>query len=356
MVVITLLNIVVVFMAYLAREEKHRYLLAWAFVLLSCVLGIRYGYGNDFFPYLQIFNYSFNGWDGNQEYGWYVINCLFHPFGFSSLIFFLTCLESFIIYKVINEYVSSDWFWFAMFIYVFNISNMLIGLSMLRQELAMCIGLYALKYVNDRKIIPFLILCTVASSMHSIAYLLFPLYLLPYANRLFSNKWGVFVICLVLYIVYTHLGDIVFGAVENMKEDDLVYANSGYIASQELNDEKSVRKIHFIRIFIYLFFYLRSIKYLNDKQRVYSNVVLLGYSMVPFVVFIRMIVRASWIYTIAEIVAFPLIVKYEKNLFLKTLLMIINMALVLFEFFEVFYSDIYGAYFYSYRTIFDIIV
>ena len=354
MVVITLLNIIVVFMSYLARFEKHRYLLAWAFVLLSLVLGIRYGYGNDFFSYLQVFNNSFTGWDGDQEYGWYVINCLFHPFGFSLLIFFLTCLENFLIYKVINEYVSPDWFWFAMFIYVFNSSNMLIGLSMLRQELAMCIGLYALKYVNDRKIIPFLILCTVAASVHTIAYLLFPLYLLPYANRLFSNKWGVFVICFVLYLVYIHLGDIVFGAVENMKENDLAYANSGYIASQELNDEKSVRKIHFIRILIYLFFYLRSIKYLNNKQRVYSNVVLLGYSMVPIVVFIRMIVRASWIYTIAEIVAFPLIVKYEKNLFLKTLLMIIDMALVLFEFFEIFYSDIYGLHFYSYRTIFDL--
>ena len=31
MIVITLLNIVVVFMAYLARDDRHRYLLAWAF-------------------------------------------------------------------------------------------------------------------------------------------------------------------------------------------------------------------------------------------------------------------------------------------------------------------------------------
>ena len=91
MVVITTLNIVVVLMAYLARIEKHRYLLAWAFILLAFVLGIRYGYGNDFFAYKYMFDHGYPdaGYADDVEPGWFFINKLFRPFGFSAFVFIL---------------------------------------------------------------------------------------------------------------------------------------------------------------------------------------------------------------------------------------------------------------------------
>ena len=353
MIVITVLNVVVVIMAYLVRFRNNRILLAYAFLLLAIVLGIRYDYGNDYKPYYEDFIKSYTTRDEYYEYGWYLLYCLFHPFGFFCLVFTLTCVENFIIYKIIEKYVPKEWIWFAVFIYVFNMGYLLIGLSMMRQFLVMCIGLYSLKYVANRNLLCFLILCSIATFFHTIAILLFPLYFAPFFAKLFDNKWGLILIFLGAYIIYIHIADIVLSFVIGAKENDLAYGHSVYMSAEEMKEEKPLRRMYIVRFIIFLIFYIRNIKAIAISQRIYSVSVFLSYFVIPFVTFFTMAIRASWVYSFAEIVAFPLLLSHERNRMIKVSLIPIYLFSILFEYFDVFSSSIYGAHYMNYHTIFE---
>lgn len=353
MIIVTTLNIIVVVMAYLARCEKQRDMLLWAFILLSLIYGIRYCYGSDYMEYYKVFEQSFSIRNEDQEYGWHLLNCLFHPVGFYGLVFFLTCSENYIIYVIIRRYVPKEWFWFAVFIYVFNIGYLFIGLSMMRQFLAMCIGLYSFKFIEKRELFPFLLLCSLATSFHVISVLLFPLYLTPYINKLFSNKIATVLLLIGLYFLYVHMAEVVLNFVIGMKENDLSYANTSYVSVEELSEEKNVRVIHLIRIVVYIVFFVRNFRDLNKSQQMYSTIVLLGFMIIPFAVYMKMVLRASWIYTFAEIVAFPYLLNQEKKRLLKFPLVFVYMVFILYEYFEIFTSPIYGASYIHFRTIFE---
>ena len=176
-------------MSYLARFEKHRYLLAWAFILLISVLGIRYGYGNDFFNYEYFFEHgSYTAESEDPDPGWLLLNRLFKPFGFSTFVFFLTAIEHLMLYDLIRRYVSPNYYWFALFIYLFNPFFMLIGLSMMRQFLVQILGIYAMEYIYKRKFIHFAVLILVCVSIHKVGLLLIPFALFPLTSKISFGK------------------------------------------------------------------------------------------------------------------------------------------------------------------------
>ena len=225
MLVVTALNIIVVSMAYFARIEKYRYLLAWAFALLAIVLGIRYGYGNDFFSYKYMFDHGYpeQGFIEDVEPGWLLLNILFKPLGFSAMVFFLTCIEHLMIYDLIRRYVSPNYYWLALFIYLFNPWFMLIGLSMMRQFLVQILGFYAMESVYKKKILHFAFIVLIAISIHKIALLLIPLYLLPYISNWFSNSFLPLIVLLIIFVIAIKMDVIIDNMVVFFAESSMKY-------------------------------------------------------------------------------------------------------------------------------------
>ena len=147
MITIAIFNIVFVLLAYLAQYKGQAYLLKVSFVLIFLFLALRYDYGNDYRSYLDEFvrltSYSSLDYTDETEHfekGWLFLYFLFKPFGFFALVAVLAAFNCFIYYRLIKKYVLPNYYWLAVFIYVFNVGFMLTQLSSMRQTLA--IGIF----------------------------------------------------------------------------------------------------------------------------------------------------------------------------------------------------------------------
>lgn len=351
MVVITLLNIVVVIMAHLARFEKHRYLLAWAFVLLAFVLGVRYGYGNDYFSYKYMFETGTpeQGFIEDVEPGWRLLNNLFKPFGFSSMVFFLTCLEHLMLYDLIRRYVPPTYFWFAVFIYVFYGSYMLIGLSMMRQFLVQIIGLYTMEFAIKRKIIPFFLLFLLAFTIHKVALLLLPLYLLPYLKTI--RWWMLMIILLVLFFVLNRMEFLIDQLIMLIQGANMKYADS-YLSDDILGGSHTWEKKVLSPFVIYFISFVRNMKFLNKAEMSFSWMVVLGLFIVPFQHMFPMAFRAVWVYSFAEILMLPLLISKERIPLLRYSLLFLYMASIILQYISFFSSETFGPQYIEFKTIF----
>lgn len=360
MVVITLLNIIVVFMAYLAKDEKHGYLLAWAFVLLSCVLGIRYGYGNDYYEY-QYFFYNEDMMEGNSEHmeqGWLFLNRLFRPFGFTTFVFFLTSIEHLMLYDLIRRYVSPQYYWLALFIYLFNPYFMLIGLSMMRQFFVQMLGFYALEFVYKRKFIQFAVLIMVCISIHKIGLLLIPLAFFPLVSKISYGKGTMFFFLVIgvlsFFFLITRIDSIIESLGEIFVESDMRYGDS-YLNANVLREEQRLSPKMLLRYAIYILLLVRNYNYLSDSDagRYFSIVVTFGALFIPFAAISPMAMRVSWIYSMVVIIALPILLQKEKLLIIRIIVVLVFVLILFREFENHFISEIYGKYYMNYHTIFS---
>ena len=359
MIVITTLNIVVVFIAYLARLEKHRYLLVWAFILLILVLGIRYGYGNDFFNYKYIFKHgAYEAETGDEDYGWLILNRVFFPIGFSSLVFFLTVLEHLMLYDLIRRYVSPHYYWLALFIYLFNPYFMLIGLSMMRQFLVQILGFYVIEYVYKRKFIHFAALIIVCVSIHKIGLLLIPLALFPFASRISYGKKTILLFTVIgvfsFFFLITRMDSIIEGLIEFFAEYDMKYGNS-YLNASAIGEEERLNPKMLLRYAIYVFLLIRNFKFLSETNasRYFAIVVIFGTLFIPFATISQMAMRVSWIYSFVVIVALPLLLREERIPIIKYGSIFFILILLLREYEGFFISEIYSKYYANFHTIFS---
>ena len=356
MLVVTVLNIIVVSMAYLARDEKHRYLLAWAFALLAIVLGLRYGYGNDFFSYKYMFDHGYpeRGDEEGLEPGWRLLNHIFRPLGFSSMVFFITVIEHLMIYDIIRRYVSPNYYWLALFIYLFNPWFMLIGLSMMRQFLVQILGFYAMDFAYKKKLFHFVLIVLIAISIHKIALLLIPLCLFPYISKWFSNSFLPLIVLLIVFIVVIKRDVIIDNLIIFFTETDMSYGDS-YLSESALSEEHRINPKLIVRYLIYIVLLIRNLKFLSvsDSSRLFAIEVTLGLLFFPFATISPMAIRTSWIYSIVMIVSMPLLLQYEKLPQIKYGAIFLLFLILLREYQTHFISDIYGAYYAHYYTVFS---
>lgn len=114
--------------------------------------------------------------DLKAEPGWVIMNKLLSMISSDSLILFL--VTSFVIllgyFYAIKNYSNIVWLGVILFLLMCFTRSLFV----LRQFLAMAITLFACKYVVERKPIPFLLLLTLAFTMHQTAIIFLPVYLL----------------------------------------------------------------------------------------------------------------------------------------------------------------------------------
>lgn len=351
MLVVTGLNIIVVSMAYFARIEKYRYLLGWAFALLAIVLGIRYGYGNDYFSYKYLFDKGIpeQGFIEDVEPGWLLLNKLFKPFGFSTMIFFLTCVEHLLMYKLIQKYVQPEYYWLAVFIYVFNWFYMLIGLSMMRQFLVEIIGLYAMGCVIKKKYLSFLLLFVFSFFIHKVALLFFPFLILPFMKM---PRWWVLAIFFVLFFwVFNNMMEIIDLLVVLIQGTNMKYADS-YLTDELLREEYRMGLRTILPFIVYFILFVRNVKFLSKDNQIFSWMAVVGLFIVPFGTISPWAFRAVWIYSIAEILFLPQLISKERIPALKYFLAILYFISIFLQYSDFFSSDTYGEYYISFKTIF----
>lgn len=320
MFIIILISSLAVLLAWLSRFEKFKYGLELSFILLAFFMSIRYNFGNDYVGYLDYFkNASLfadfkNSIQSNQfEIGWNLLSYLFRPIGFFGMIIFLTIFEYFVIYRFIKRYVPVEWYWFAVFIFTFNVAHMLICASMMRQFLAMCIFLLSVDFIVQKKWLISIVLVLVASSFHTSALILLPVCFVGYLNITLTPKkvaiW--FGVYLLIYFFATYfLSDLYFKIISLEQFERYQY----YINHEKVAKGSGLGILFSLIMF---FFVLFTQKDQNEEVKKLFLLYSCSFIFEIFSEFTPLIVRLGFYFSIISIVCYPLILNKIENKIIK---------------------------------------
>lgn len=175
-------------------------------VVLALFAGTRYNIGgSDYFVYQDVFNNVPKLSDFslvktaatlNMEQGYLLLNSFIKTLGFSFYGF--TLLLSFLFYALfyisLKPYFQHFGFVVIIFLYKLMFFNTFISM---RQPIAICIFLFSVRYIVEKKPIKYAALILLGSLFHSSILFLLPLYLLRYIG--INRKW--FIVINILYII-----------------------------------------------------------------------------------------------------------------------------------------------------------
>lgn len=207
------------------RKELRFISVILALIIPSIISGIRYNVGTDYGTYEQAFraiaeNNSIRKYV-DFEIGYIWINKVISFLGgnFSFLTFIMTLLTMYFIYMSLINEKDNIFIGFSMFIYMFM--YYLTSFNLIRQSLAISIGLYALTCLNAKKKYKFIFYTLLASLFHKSALILLGVFIIKYV---FENRKAkfiqiiIFIILIVLVFNRELIGELVY----------IVYRNSYY--------------------------------------------------------------------------------------------------------------------------------
>lgn len=182
------LSAIFILLFYLRSLNKNNSLYAiLAILLFSIVMGVRYGVGVDYLAYKDLYEtyrqYRIIDYF-RMEYGFALIIKLCAILDCHYTVFFglIAFFQAFLIFKTFED---------REYLYPYLAYTFMIGCiwyefcNGMRQELAFCLFVFAIKYIQNKKFLPYLITIIVASLIHRSGILLLLLYPLFYKN----NDW-----------------------------------------------------------------------------------------------------------------------------------------------------------------------
>lgn len=346
-------NILAVFFALLDSIKLSGKGLLFSFITLFIFLAIRFDYGNDYLMYQYFFDDLNSGKYGDLgkagehfETGYTLLNFIFKYFGFEALIMFLSIINVATIYKIIKTYVPREYYWLAVFIYVFNADFMLIHLSALRQMTAIMIMFLSLNYLFNKKYIKYIFCVLLAYLFHTSA--IFLVILIPITYFDWTKKTSSLIISSILYFSFFLLSNFFGDFISSFVN---LYLGR-YSAYSDFEGEVN-SGFGFLIYFIFFVFLFISAKSMSVEQRKLMSVSILAIILSTLAIKVMMIFRLNMYFTIFSIVTFPLMVYHLKNRLFKIGLIALMFILYLYGFFGFFESEIYSDYYKVYKTIFD---
>ncbi len=352
-----IIGVVCVLLAFLARYRQ----LSWAFplsmIILFVFLGIRYNWGNDYPQYIDrfaIYNSieQFNYFDPKErwEIGWIFLYRLFKPLGFFSLVIVLTAFELGVYYWFIKRYVPREWYWFAVFVFIFTPDLMLIEASMMRQTLAMCIVLLSVPFIFKKRFIIAALIILFASLFHSSAKIILPIVFLGYVNWRLGTRGVVIGVALFMVLLVAR------AIVSSIIEDTLsTIGLSKYTYYLEEGKEES--ELATGLGFIYKIFLMCLILYYEKKQDrergLLFKLTALSFLIAPLGFIAQLIIRVGAYFQVSMLVTYPLLMRSIDNRLARALIILMVMTFTLYDFYTFFFSETWGLHFFEYHTIFE---
>lgn len=345
------------FLCWLDSKNNNNKGLVISAVIISIYGGLRFGYGSDYTSYLMVYDQlsSYSIKDDfsyiRTEIGWNLLNVLCHPIGFFGMIIITTTFETIVIYRFIGKYVDSKYHWFANICYTFNTSMMLVGFSMMRQFLAMCIVLLAVDFVIRKKWFFAIPIVAFAGLFHASAFVFIPVCFVGYlGEKKISESW-MFFLSFVIILFYFLGGPVLklllpdmltLDAFEDYGESYVKYGGEGVSMF-------SIARIYGALLFIFLMTQFGKFS-LNERciSLIYSVGVLLG----SLVSVNTMAGRINMYFSVVGIAALPFIIKYLKDASVKVVFVSVYIIFLMYRFVVFFNTPIWES-FLHYHTIFE---
>ena len=300
-----LISMLIILIANKVIKVKNKKItLILAAIPLIITSGFRYGVGQDYFSYAKTFELASEGQFFDRiEPGFYFIIKFILLFTDNYLWMFVITSIIYIMFVFIAIYNQSDNELFSVYLFI-AIGYYFAFFNGMRQLLAVSIFFYGIKYIKNRKIIPYAICIIIATLIHNSTILLFPLYFL-YGKKLKNYQ---FVIILLISIIFKPIIlKLILSIVELSK-----YSN--YIGSSFDKSEKSYIQIYInLTILVFALFYNRKKIEANTDFSFYCILHLI-YTIITFYIGdIPLISRIRWGVGLPLIILIPKIINREKK-------------------------------------------
>lgn len=350
MTTIILLNIIVILISYIASRYRSPQILKVAFIILSCILSIRYGYGNDYFNYYDYYidsnKYSYSEVD--FEIGWYFLCKLCAPVGYMGFVILLTCFSQYLIYRFIKNNVSPKYYWFAVFIYVFQPNLMLLGSSMMRQFFVMAVMLNLFELILNKEYLKFIIGLILCFLIHKITILYIPLLFVGFYDKHLRSGL-IFIPIVILFFIAFYYKDVI--ALYAM---DLLFSAESDFSNYFLSAEEGrigIKEMLLYSIIVFMLF--KNFRRIDLKETSYTLVSLISIVILPFCTLIVMLRRIIYMFFIFQIASVPMLVNKENKKYIKLPLMTIYIMITIMDFINFFQSETYHDAYSTFNTIFS---
>ena len=321
MVTYIIVCIIAILFALSESLGLYKYGLLFGFIVTTVLYALHYDFGNDYHSYydwfietLDIdFPTSFTEFmDLSRDPGWDIINYifgfLFGRYGFFVLVAVFGVLQSCSYYSLIRKYVSPQWYWFSMTVYVFTPALFLQSFNVMRLSLVMCIFALIIPMLQQKKIILptlLLILCTL---IHGSSIILIPvalLSLIPLKPRALA------IISIILLISCFLLRSFFTSFFTNFENLHLVDRFAHYLEDQEKNTFR-LGYIASLIPFLILIAKLLS-KEIDSSYYWVICIWLIGVIITPLSGITTIIERLTFYFQTVSIIVLPLVYSQVKN-------------------------------------------
>lgn len=346
------INVLAVLFAYLAKYKKFEDGLKISFILIFFFLALRFNFGNDYKSYLEGFvninRYStFDLFDEKNHFepGWIFLIRLFSPLGFFAMTAGLALFNCFIYYTFIKKYVPVEFYWLAVFLYVFNPDIMLVHSSAMRQGLAIALFILSIDYLYKKDFIRYVVCVLVACLFHGSAFILMPLFLLGLFNWRISKKVGIMIFSLfvTLFLIGKSLQLEINEFLNVYFEKYTIYQGGVEIGS-------GLGILFLSMLLVFVLYYER---YQVQENSLLFKIAILSFIFIPLGLIIMMIARVAMYFHPVTIAVFPLVISSIKEPWFKFFFALFLVLFTLYTFYQFFQSEVWRDAFGTYQTIFS---
>lgn len=285
-------------------RDKDRIITKIAFFLLFLFAALRYMYGNDYSNYLTRYNMIQNGWPNafGQEILFAWINWLSPHF--FVLIACTSLAYIWVMYRLITKNLPREHVWLGLLIFIISPYLFLVNLSAIRQCMAMLLFIVAVNFAYKRKIIPYIILVTVASLFHNSALVLLPMYFIITPKPVKTGK-----VLLILGGVLLAVSVVDVSAVSRLIA--AWYGEGQYAAYASSDMQNSLRAT--LLSAVYFIFALMNLPRLEGKALVYGKLYMVGTMLGVLAFRLSALTRLQMYFDIFAVVAIPLILIEQRK-------------------------------------------
>lgn len=317
-------------------KYKNIRLTGCSFLILALFAVLRYDYGNDYNSYIKAYNSINHGIDVFVNEKLFTLLNKITP-NFYVLIAITSLFFTYVIYRLVSKHLIGGFQGLAVLIFVINPYLFLMNLSAIRQCIAMCIFILAVKFLQDRKPIPYVVMILIASMFHLSALVLLPVYL--FVNDKAMSKIQVFLLATAMILLLVE-----GGLVTSLMETGLtVLDNSEYAYQYSEGLKNSLRAT--LLTGIYFLYVALNLSYLKGYKLICGKMYLIGLFLGMLAIHFSMITRIQMYFDIFSIITIPSIMEYHLNAAEEGWKKIINLY-----FFPILLLMIYAARYYTFFT------
>lgn len=343
-----LVNFIAVLLSFCAKDKRFSFCFSIAFLLLAIFYGIRYDFGNDYWGYYDAFvNSKILDFSSAKEPGWHLLMHLCQPMGYFGFIFVLSLLYNLVVYKLIKRNVSRQWWWLAMFVFLFTFNFFLLGLSMIRQYMAMLLCMLAVNNMAENKILKFIIYLVIAGTVHfSSLIVLFSI--IFYFIRPRANKISVIIVFVMIFIIMILATNTLSSSMNAVLQ--MAFMENYSVYSDWDAGTKSVIGISFDIMMMVL---TMSLYPQNTKQQIFFWVFLTSFIMQPFSYVLAIFIRLSLYFSIFSVICYPQVFSSIRGRWYSLPLMMFYMLYTFRRCVISYTGETYWEFFNVYKTIFS---